>query len=132
MKLMQRNRSRKYSIPVVMILVLIFSGSFIVAQETDFSGEWILNESESDMGDGMRRVTKAIKVNQEGNNFELEKTRTGRDGQEMTSTEKLTLDGETSVNSQGNRSSESSVTWSEDGKSITISSVWNQNSKNIT
>ena len=105
------------------VLFLIPFGAFTNAQKTDFSGQWILNESESEMGEGMRMVTKAIMVNQDGNNFELERTRTGRDGQERTSTDKLTLDGKTAVNDNGNRSTESTVTWSEDGKSLTIAST---------
>ena len=94
-----------------------------MAQDTDFSGEWILNESESEMGERMRMVSKALKVSQDGNNFELERTRTGRDGEVRTSTDKLTLDGKPAVNENGNRSTESIVTWSEDGKSLTIAST---------
>jgi len=120
---MKQLRSQQILVTIFLTALLFIPfGSFTIAQDTDFSGEWILNESESEMGEGMRRVIKAIKVTQEGNNLELERTRAGRDGQEMTSTEKLTLDGETSENSQGNRSTESSVAWAEDGKSITISS----------
>ncbi len=101
---------------------LIPFGSSAVAQKTDFSGEWILNESGSEMGEGMFRMTKAIKVVQSGNDFELTRTRTGRNGQERTSTEKLTLDGEPAVTKTENRSTESKVAWSVDGKSMTISS----------
>ena len=94
--------------------------SLILAQETDFSGEWILNDSKSDMGQGMFRVSKAISVRQKGNDLELEKIRTGRDGQEIKSTEKLTPDGNPTVNEQGTRTTKTTVTWSDDGKSITL------------
>ena len=125
MKPSKSNQTRRYSRPVLAVLFLsalfmIPFGSYTKAQKTNYSGEWILNESESDMGEGMFRMTKAMKVTQEGNNFELQRTRTGRNGEERTSTENLTLDGEVTVNEQGNRKTESSVTWSEDGKSITI------------
>ena len=123
MKLLQKNQNRNYSRQGLTVLFLIFFGSFIMAQDTDFSGEWILNESESEMGERMRMVSKALKVSQDGNNFELERTRTGRDGEVRTSTDKLTLDGKPAVNENGNRSTESIVTWSEDGKSLTIAST---------
>ncbi|MBL7113899.1 MAG: hypothetical protein ISS19_18315 [Bacteroidales bacterium] len=120
---MQRNQKRNYSRQGLLVVFLIFFGSFIMAQDTDFSGEWILNESESEMGEGMFRMTKAIKVVQSGNDLELARTRTGRNGEERTSTENLTLDGEPAVTKSENRSTESAVAWSEDGKSITISST---------
>lgn len=129
MKQLTRNQTKslrcyRYILAVIFLsaFFLIPFGSFTLAQKTDFSGEWTLNESGSDMGEGRFRMSKAIKVTQAGNDFELERTRTGRDGQEMTSTEKLTLDGEVTVTERENRSTESTVTWSEDGKSITISS----------
>ncbi|GAI54435.1 unnamed protein product, partial [marine sediment metagenome] len=60
---------------------------------------------------------------QEGNNLTIERLRTGRDGQEMKSTEKMTLDGKESENTAGRGTRKLAVTWSDDGKTLTIKST---------
>jgi hypothetical protein len=59
-------------------------------------------------------------VKQEANLLTLEQTRTGQDGQSVTTTSKYTLDGKESVNSTARGESKSVATWAADGKSLTV------------
>jgi len=88
--------------------------------KVNFSGEWSFNESKSDMGEGRFPATSKLTIKQEGNNITIERLRTGRDGQEMTSTEELTLDGRERESDTGRGKRKSAVTWSENGNSLTI------------
>ena len=102
-------------------LLLIPAASF-AGEKTDFTGEWALNEDKSDLGEGGAFAAFQIAVKQEGNTITIERTRTGRNGEERTNSETLTLDGKENIN-EGERGSSSSVlTWSEDGNSLTIKS----------
>ena len=120
-----RGKKRKMYLPVIIplfSLLLIHYGSF--AQNTDFSGTWKLNESNSNMGEGrFRGGSSPLTIHQEGNNLTTERTFVNRDGEEMKSTEKFTLDGKKCENTTRNRTRTTTVTWSEDGKMLTFSSV---------
>ena len=104
----------------VLSLLLLISANAWAAKTADFSGEWALNESKSELGEGRMFSPTKIAVQQEGNTLTLERTRAGRDGEERTSKEVLTLDGKESMNKSENRTSTSTATWSDDGKSLTI------------
>lgn len=102
------------------LIVMIPLCSF--AANPDFSGQWTLNESKSEMGEGRFFSAPKMKVTQEGNTLTIERTRTGRDGEERTTSETLTMDGKDNVVSGDNRNSVTTVTWSEDGSTLTIKS----------
>jgi hypothetical protein len=102
-------------------LLLIPAASF-AGEKTDFTGEWALNEDKSDLGEGGSFAAFKIAVTQEGNTITIERTRTGRDGEERTNSETLTLDGKENINEGERGSSTSVLTWSEDGNSLTIKS----------
>lgn len=102
------------------------------AGKTNFAGNWAFNASKSDMGQpmggpgggqggGQRMGGGNIAVKQEANLLTVDRTRTGQDGQTTTITEKYTLDGKESVNTNPRGESKSTVVWSADGKTITIS-----------
>jgi Tol biopolymer transport system component len=57
---------------------------------------------------------------QEANLLTVVRTRTGQDGQPVTSTMKYTLDGKESINTSPRGDSKSVAKWSADGKSLTI------------
>lgn len=94
--------------------------------KTDFSGKWALNTGKSDMGQqpGGGRMGGFgggdFTAVQDPATLTVTSTRTGQDGQTMTTTSKYTLDGKVSVNSTGRGESKSTATWSADGKSLTI------------
>jgi hypothetical protein len=102
-------------------LLLIPAASF-AGEKTDFTGEWTLNEDKSDLGEGGAFAAFKIAVKQEGNTITIERTRTGRDGEERTNSETLTLDGKENINESERGSSSSVLTLSDDGTALTIKS----------
>jgi hypothetical protein len=101
--------------------LLLISSSSLFAQ-VNFSGTWALNESESNIGEFRFGAIPEMVVEQQGNTITIERTRSGRDGQRMTTSETLTMDGKENVNKGENRSSTSTVTWSGDKTTMTIKS----------
>jgi hypothetical protein len=78
-------------------------------------------------------AASTLTVKQEGNNVSIERAMTGPDGQEMKMTGKYTLDGKVCENSgMMDMKTKSTVTWSDDKKSITIASstIFNMNGEN--
>jgi hypothetical protein len=111
---------RKYA-----VFAFLFLNSILVlhaGKKVDFSGNWILNEEKSELGErSWADINKNIK--QEDNKLVVERKFTGRNGEEMTATDTYTLDGKESVNEGfGNSERKSTATWSEDGKTLTIKS----------
>lgn len=112
------------------VLTIILLGSFFLiplkaiaaSEKVNFSGEWTFNKAKSNLGEGRFRTSLKLTILQKGNELTIERLSMNRDGQEMKSTEKYTLDGKECENTTRNRTRKSIVTWSEDGNSITISS----------
>ncbi len=109
------------SLSMICALLAIPSNSF-AGDKVDFTGEWVLNEDKSDLGEGRAFAAFKIAVKQEGNTITIERTRTGRDGEERTNSETLTLDGKENIDEGERGSSTSVLSWSEDGNSLTIKS----------
>ncbi|MCK5692014.1 MAG: hypothetical protein KAI08_04170 [Bacteroidales bacterium] len=109
------------SITALCSLLLIPAASF-AGEKTDFTGEWTLNEDKSDLGEGGAFAAFKVAVKQEGNTITIERTRTGRDGEERTNSQTLTLDGKENINENERGSSNSVLTWSDDGTALTIKS----------
>jgi len=110
---------------ILVSLGLLLLGPGLYAQ-TNFSGTWAFNESKSNFGDSQFRwAATTIVVVQEGNNLTVENTMPGRDGGEVKSTDKLTLDGQVCENPVFNTTRKSIVTFSEDKSSMIISSTMN-------
>jgi len=118
-----RNSVQLFTIAFLVSFFLVPMGSYAQGGKVDFSGEWFFNESKSNMGEGRFGTSSKLTIKQEGNNLTIERLRTGRDGQEMTSTQELTLDGKESENDTGRGTRKSAATWSDDGKSLTIKST---------
>jgi hypothetical protein len=94
------------------------------AGKTNFSGNWNLNAEKSTQpqggGGGQRMGGGSFVATQEANLLTVVRTRTGQDGQPMTTTMKYTLDGKESINTSPRGDSKSVVTWAADGKSLSI------------
>ncbi len=101
--------------------------------KANFAGKWAFNATKSDMGQppqgqgqppqgGGQRMGGGgdFTATQEANLLTVESTRTGQDGQAVTTTSKYTLDGKVSVNTTARGESKSTATWLADGKSLTI------------
>jgi hypothetical protein len=107
------------------------------AGKTDFSGTWAMNAEKSNLGQGQgagqgqppqgagqgqgqRMGGGNFIAKQEGNVLTVERTRTGQDGQAVTTKSVYTLDGKESVNTTARGESKSVATWGADGKTLKI------------
>ncbi len=102
-------------------------------KNADFSGKWKLNESKSEMGGGGFGIGKMLDITQQGNTMTIQRTMTTRNGEERTMTGKYNLDGKESDNSMGARTSKSVLSWSNEGKTLTIDtkSTFNRDGQNF-
>lgn len=103
------------------ILVMTTSGLFA---QVNFAGNWAFNESKSNFGESQFRfAATSMVVTQDANTLTVESTMPGRDGEEMKTSAKYTLDGKVSENPVFNTTRKSTVTWSPDKTSIVIAST---------
>ena len=107
----------------LMLFLISISSSTVSAQsgKTNFSGTWAFNETKSTpVEGGFRMGASLMTVTQDGNNLSVESTRKNRDGDDVKSTSKFTLDGKECSNQTGFGNSErkSVLTWSADGKTL--------------
>ncbi len=102
-------------------MVAILCTTSLFAQ-IDLTGSWTLNSSKSKLGDQFSMAPKTIIIVQKDNNLNVEKHSEWQ-GQEFTMSDKYTLDGQECVN-KGFMDTEkkSTVTWSGDKKSLTVTS----------
>jgi hypothetical protein len=103
-----------------LLLVPVTAG---VTPNADFSGKWTLNEDKSDLGEGRFFAASKLAITQDGSSITLERTRTGRDGGERTTSETITLDGKENVTETDNRKTTSTAVWSEGQSILTIKST---------
>lgn len=121
---MKNYRTIAKSILATSAFVLVCSAFTLVKAPANFSGEWKLNESKSDLGQFANFAAKKMKVEATETSATVERTRTGRDGQEQTSKETLSYDGkETESTVFGNSKKKSTVKWSDDGQAMTVNAV---------
>jgi hypothetical protein len=116
-------KNLKLSISAILFL-LVSSGLYA---QTNFAGTWALNESKSNFGGSQfRMAATSMVVTQDAKVLSLESTRPGRDGGEMKTTAKYNLDGSVSENPGFmNSTSKSTVAWSADKASLTITTTMN-------
>ena len=115
------NSSKLRNLLGVMVFCMTTSGLFAQA---NFSGTWAFNESKSNFGGSeFRFAATTLVVTQDANTLSVESTMPGRDGGEMKTTAKYTLDGKVSENPMFNTTRKSTVTWSADKTSLTIAST---------
>ena len=119
---MKQQRTFQLLLMAVICALLLIPATSSAKENTDFTGDWTLNESKSDLGEGRMFSTSKMTVKQEGNTIIIERTRSGRDGQERTMSETLTTDGKENTSKSENRSSTSTAEWSDDGTTLTIKS----------
>lgn len=106
---------------VTAVLCMITTGLFAQA---NFAGTWAFNESKSNFGDSQFRfAATTMVVTQDANTLNVESTMPGRDGEEMKSSAKYTLDGKVSENPMFNTTRKSTATWSADKSSLAIAST---------
>jgi hypothetical protein len=110
---------------VLILSILIFTGTTAMAQKVNLSGNWDFNESKSQQGEGrFRMAATKLTITQDETFLNIEKQVKGRDGQDMVMKDKYTLDGKVSENTGFmNSVKKSTVTWSADNKTLTITST---------
>ena len=120
------NHGRFIAMPILSIaffvLFLLYPATTYAGDKVDFSGDWTLNEDKSEMGEGRFRPSATLKITQAENSLVTERTRTGRDGQVRKIRDEYTLDGEAKLTETERGSTNSTASWSEDGKTLTINS----------
>lgn len=106
----------------VFLLVPAFLLSFISKPDpANFSGEWKLNESKSDLGQFASFATRTIKATQQGDSIIIARTAPSYTGEDFTSTETLTFDGKESQTAlMGESKKIASAKWSDDSQTLTI------------
>jgi hypothetical protein len=119
---MKKINASKFRIYLVMALFcMTTSGLFAQA---NFAGTWAFNESKSNFGDSQFRfAATSMVVTQDANTLSVESTMPGRDGGEMKTSAKYTLDGKVSENPMFNSTRKSTMTWSADKTSLIIAST---------
>jgi hypothetical protein len=119
---MRKLNTSKFRIYLVMAaFCMTTSGLFA---QTNFAGTWAFNDSKSNFGDSQFRIAAtSMVVTQDANTLSVESTMPGRDGEEMKTSAKYTLDGKVSENPMFNTTRKSTVTWSADKSSLIISST---------
>jgi hypothetical protein len=103
------------------IILLTYATASAQTGGINFSGTWVFNESKSTPSEGgFRMGASLMTITQEANNLSVESTRKNRDGEDVKSTSKFTLDGKECVNPAGfgNSNRNSVVIWSADKKML--------------
>jgi hypothetical protein len=118
------NPGHIFAAGLVVFFYLFSVGTSAQTGSISFSGTWAFNESKSNQGEGgFRMAAKKLVIIQDPNNLSIERTRVRQTGEESIIKEKYTLDGKESTNPVFNEiTKKSTVSWSADKKSLTITS----------
>jgi len=106
------------------LAALIMAGAALANGKTDFSGKYALDDAKSQFGNPSFRMAP-LEMTVTTHNDSLEISRSYRTPNEETVTfeEKIALDGSESKSSWRNSTRTSSLSWSEDGKTMKIKST---------
>lgn len=117
--------SKKLATVLLAGFVCLTAAATALFAHADLSGDWKLNEQKSEMGQfGGRMTARKLKVSSQADAITIERTSVNQNGEERTTTEKLTFDGkETETTVFGNNKRKSTAKWSDDGQQLTIQSV---------
>ena len=121
-KLTNSRRTNFFSLATFIIALMFLSyatTSFAQTTKVNFSGTWVLNESKStEVQGGFRMGASMMTITHDAVNLNVETTRKNRDGEDVKSTAKFTLDGKECTNPAGfgNSTRKSVLSWSADGK----------------
>ncbi|AXY74103.1 hypothetical protein D3H65_08995 [Paraflavitalea soli] len=119
-----KNLFRKTS--YVLLIPVVFLLSFAKnAERTNFSGDWKLNESKSELGDFSGFVARSLKVEQKENAITITRTTPGFNGGDpVTSSVSLSYDGKiTESEGFGGSKRKTTAKWSDDGLTLTVNNT---------
>jgi hypothetical protein len=111
--------------------IVILAAAFVTLcsakafEHANFTGDWKLDESKSDLGQfGGRMASRTIKITNYADSVTFDITSKNMQGDDVKRTERLTFDGkESSIVLSPNASKKSTAKWSDDGKSLNVNSV---------
>lgn len=111
-----------FSFLVPAVLLLSFT---TVADRVNFSGDWKLDESKSELGEFGGRIARSLKAEQKENEITITRTTPGFNGGDpVTTTVTLTYDGKvTESEGFGGAKRKSTAKWSEDGQALTVNNT---------
>src|SRR5688572_23799944 len=121
---MKKLRERTfYSLLVPALLLLSFTK---MADRANFSGDWKLNESKSELGDFSGFVARTLKVEQKENAIAITRTTPGFNGGDpVTTSVTLSYDGKiTESEGFGGSKRKSTAKWSDDGLTLTVNNTF--------
>lgn len=124
---MKKNITGKAMIAVLTGVLILFSSINTFAQKANFSGEWKLNESKSELGQFGGWTARTVKAEQKDDAMVIVRTTPGFNGGDpVTTTITLTFDGKV-VESEGfgGAKRKSTAKWSDDGQTLTVNSTTN-------
>ena len=91
---LRKKLTSKTSLLLAVTAAVVLSSATVLNAPPNFSGEWKLNESKSELGQFGRGAAKKIKVESlDANGIAYEATSTNQNGEEIVRKEKLTFDG---------------------------------------
>ena len=117
---------KKFSFKKMLFALLIPSAVLFsfktVADHPNFSGDWKLDESKSELGEFGGRVARSLKADQKDNDITIARTTPGFNGGDpVTTTLTLTFDGKvTESEGFGGSKRKSTASWSADGSTLTV------------
>jgi hypothetical protein len=109
------------------VFSLLLAPAFLFAftskiDKANYSGEWKLNASKSELGQFEQFAVRSIKAEQKDESIAITRIQPSFNGDDMTSTETLTFDGkEVESTIFENSKRKATAKWADDGKSLTIS-----------
>lgn len=105
---------------LILTFFLLASSVISAGEKVNFSGKWSLNSDKSLVQGRRTSAQGELTVSQEENNLTINRISQGFSGRK-TITEELTLDGEVKDSIVSGKPTKSAVSWSADGKQMTIS-----------
>ncbi len=120
-------------IPFIKLFCLLLPVSLLLSFTTlpdpvNFSGDWKMDESKSELGEmGGRGLSRTMRVEQNGKSITITRVTPGRNGGDpVTTTLTMAFDGSvTESEGMGGSKRKSTCKWSDDGKTMTVSSIMN-------
>jgi hypothetical protein len=111
--------------PLLFLTAAFLTLTSMAADRANFSGEWKLNESKSDLGQfGDRIASKTMKIDAQADFITVDVSSSSPDGEQVKRQEKLTFDGkENETTLFGSTKKKSTAKWSDDGQTMTVSSI---------
>ena len=130
---LRKKLTSKTSLLMAAAAVVVLSSATVLNAPPNFSGEWKLNESKSEMGQ-FGRAAKKIKVESvDAQGISYERTSTNQAGEEVVRKEKLTFDGNEveSTGGFGNAKTKSKATITDDAMTINAVSVFDRDGQSM-